>query len=60
MEPQEHQFTLHRSPLSANGRSEEILDGRYACDWVKANVNFCVYLTLAILSGNKFQSFIVM
>ena len=28
MEPQAHQFSVHRCPLAANGRSEEILDGR--------------------------------
>ena len=51
MEPQEHQFTVHRCPLAANGRSEEILDGRYECDWVNIHQhNFCDELILAMLS----------
>ena len=37
MELQEQQFTVHRCPLAAIGRSEEILDGRYACDWVNTH-----------------------
>ena len=40
MEPQEHQFSVHRCPLAANGRSGEILNGRYECDWVKISSSF--------------------